>query len=781
MSIRLKLAVIFIAIASVPLVLVSVLTFTNFKNSLEDNRFAQLYDLAVFRADRIEDYFSGLKGDIEMARGFYNIQKNLPILTRLSGRPDNQESIAARKMLNDQLGQMQSVSNMTDIMLAGPKGAVLYSNMPKHAHKDLSTGIGAERMAFSNGKTRVFFSDVYFDSAEDKRYKMLVTAPATDLEGAFCGVIAFEVDMTPVYKLIQDTTGLGKTGEVLVASKTGNQAVFLNPLRHDPKAALKRKTAIGDPSNGIPMQHAVQGGTGSGLSIDYRGEPVIAAWRYVPSMGWGLVAKIDTREAFADVQNLGNLVLLVLLIVFALCGIMAFSMAQSISGPISALSKGTEIIGTGNLDYRVGTRQRDEIGRLSRSFDKMTSDLKTTLASRDELNREIERRKAAEREQEMSIEFLRLVNNSRGFDELMKSAVLFFKEKSGFEAVGIRIKKGEDFPYFETRGFSDRFVLAEKHLCSRDDKGLPLRDAGGYPIMECMCGNVLQGRSDPSKDFFTKHGSFWSNGTTELLATSSDEDRLARTRNRCNGEGYESVGLFALRADGGTLGLLQLNDRRKGMFTPAMLALWERLADHLAVAVSKFLAQEALRESEAGLKIAQEISHLGNWELNLTDNRLQWSDEVYRIFGLKPQEFGATYEAFLDAVHPDDRGAVDAAYSGSLREGKDTYEMEHRVVRKGTGEVRIVHEKCEHFRDETGKVVRSVGMVHDITDRKKVEEALRQRTEELRASNEELTFFNRSMVDREERMIELKKLVNDLMARSGRPPRFDVDFGEEKS
>ena len=108
----------------------------------------------------------------------------------------------------------------------------------------------------------------------------------------------------------------------------------------------------------------------------------------------------------------------------------------------------------------------------------------------------------------------------------------------------------------------------------------------------------------------------------------------------------------------------------------------------------------------------------------MTD-RLSWSDEVYRIFGLQPQQFGATYQAFLEAIHPDDRAAVDAAYSVSIRDGKDNYQIEHRVVKWSSGEVRIVREKCDHFRNEGGQIIRSVGMVHDITEQKQAEEALR--------------------------------------------------------
>ncbi|MBZ2164516.1 PAS domain-containing sensor histidine kinase [Methanobacterium spitsbergense] len=135
---------------------------------------------------------------------------------------------------------------------------------------------------------------------------------------------------------------------------------------------------------------------------------------------------------------------------------------------------------------------------------------------------------------------------------------------------------------------------------------------------------------------------------------------------------------------------------------------------------------QALLESEERKDRSQEIAHLGSWELDILKNKLFWSDEVYRIFGLKPQEFDATYEAFLKAIHPDDREAVDEAYTSSLHEGVDTYEIEHRVVRRSTGEIRIVHEKCEHLRDSSGRIVRSLGMVHDITERKKVEESLNQ-------------------------------------------------------
>lgn len=128
-----------------------------------------------------------------------------------------------------------------------------------------------------------------------------------------------------------------------------------------------------------------------------------------------------------------------------------------------------------------------------------------------------------------------------------------------------------------------------------------------------------------------------------------------------------------------------------------------------------------IRDLKESLDRTQELAALGSWELDLVANKLTWSDEVYRLFGLHPQEFPATYEAFLERVHPDDRDLVNLSYSESLRLGQSEYDVEHRIIRKSSGEVRYVHEKCQHMRDSRGAVLRSLGMVHDITERKQAE------------------------------------------------------------
>jgi hypothetical protein len=201
----------------------------------------------------------------------------------------------------------------------------------------------------------------------------------------------------------------------------------------------------------------------------------------------------------------------------------------------------------------------------------------------------------AKAERETTIEFLHIVNTSEGLRELIEASLSFFRRQSGCEAMGVRLKNGWDYPYYEVRGFPEEFVLLENSLCSRNECGEIERDTVGNPVIACMCGNVICGRFDPSKPFFSPAGSFWTNSTTQLLATTSDEDRQARTRNRCNGEGYQSVALIPLSFGDQRLGLLQLNDRRVGMFTPEIIAYWERLASYLSIGLAKFRAEEDLK------------------------------------------------------------------------------------------------------------------------------------------------------------------------------------------
>ena len=143
----------------------------------------------------------------------------------------------------------------------------------------------------------------------------------------------------------------------------------------------------------------------------------------------------------------------------------------------------------------------------------------------------------------------------------------------------------------------------------------------------------------------------------------------------------------------------------------------------------------AQRDSEASLLNAQRIANLGDWDWNIVTGDLRWSDQIYRIFGLEPQQFGATYEAFLRSVHPDDRDMVRAAVDRASSDG-EAYSIDHRIVLPD-GEERIVHEQAETVFDTSGEPLRMSGTVQDVTEQRRAQEALRDSEEQFRVAFEQ--------------------------------------------
>lgn len=168
-----------------------------------------------------------------------------------------------------------------------------------------------------------------------------------------------------------------------------------------------------------------------------------------------------------------------------------------------------------------------------------------------------------------------------------------------------------------------------------------------------------------------------------------------------------------------------------------------------------------LQHSEASLKEAQQLTRLGSWELDLVSNQLIWSDEIYRIFEIDPARFGASYDAFLAAVHPDDRNLVNQSYSDSIR-NRQPYNIVHRLLMQD-GRVKYVHEICATSYDDSGKPLRSAGTVQDITERKRAEIALSHANRALAT----LSAVNRQLVHADEEEVLLQSICQAIVEQRG--------------
>ena len=151
--------------------------------------------------------------------------------------------------------------------------------------------------------------------------------------------------------------------------------------------------------------------------------------------------------------------------------------------------------------------------------------------------------------------------------------------------------------------------------------------------------------------------------------------------------------------------------------------LLQEIGRRMSDALTSLLTYRNLQESEARLEEAQHIAKIGNWEWDIQNKRLWWSDETFRIFDIQSEKLGTTFEAFINSVHPDDRDLIQASRRHASQHGSGTWQVDYRIPLTD-GTIRFVHEKAKTIFDRDGKPLKRIGTVQDITERRKTEEEL---------------------------------------------------------
>ena len=171
--------------------------------------------------------------------------------------------------------------------------------------------------------------------------------------------------------------------------------------------------------------------------------------------------------------------------------------------------------------------------------------------------------------------------------------------------------------------------------------------------------------------------------------------------------------------------------------------------------------KDTLLLTQQNLEMAQQIANMGSWTLDIVGNKLHWSDEIYRIFEIDKEKYPASYEAFLDTIHPQDREMVHNAYTRSVEE-KTAYEIEHRLLMRD-GRIKYVQERGVTKYDDNGKPVYSYGSVQDITQKKLDEKRLRQW-----ASIFESTIEAVVITDTEQNIVDVNRAFTEITGYSKR-------------
>lgn len=381
--------------------------------------------------------------------------------------------------------------------------------------------------------------------------------------------------------------------------------------------------------------------------------------------------------------------------------------------------------------------------------------------------RDITDRKLVESEQQFTLSLLKVLHEENDRRGLARRVTELMQEWSGCEAVGIRLQKGEDFPYFETKGFPERFVEAEARLCAIDQNGQVIRDQEGTAVLDCMCGCVIRGFFDIGLPFFTELGSFWTNSTTDLLKSMRGSEQFLQLRGHCHAAGYESVALIPLQSGNKRIGLLQFNDRRKGRFDERSINMFERLASNLALGFLQCDTAVVLRDSEEKYKSLVNSIPGTAYQFKLTaggeQSFLFISEGCFDLFGLHSHEILADQTCLFDRIPQPDADWVQQTIIQSA-ETLLHYDLEHRVIHADGGTIWI-RAVSTPKRLANGDTVWD-GIAIDITKRKEAEANLLRSYEDITIREQIAKLFLTATAD------DLFNYILDKLL-----SRFEVEYG----
>lgn len=372
---------------------------------------------------------------------------------------------------------------------------------------------------------------------------------------------------------------------------------------------------------------------------------------------------------------------------------------------------------------------------------------------------------------ELLVSILTLLNARTLHSGVMETILGRVKDFAGCDAVGIRLCKGDDFPFCFSQGFPDEFIHAEDSICLRDDSGEIVRDSDAKPLLDGVYGKVIRQETDPSLDFFTEGGSFWTNALSKLLASEQAVEPGLAARAGCTSHTYQSVVLSPLRSGGEVIGLLQLNDSRENCFTLESveflelvagmivavctrveeIAASERARDELKEQVAqrtqelstarlslekeiqdRKIVEQELVMSQERLKLAMEAANLGSWDWNLDTDEVYFDERWTQMFGSSAEARASDFRSWQNRIHRDDKLKVFKTLARHLENHSQYFEVEYRLkTRSGKWRWILDRGKVVHAND-LGRPVRMAGIVLDITHRKEIEEELHRTAERFR-------------------------------------------------
>lgn len=391
-----KLLLWFLLIAGFPLTAVSTCNYYLASNTHKEDVKINLRAIAKSKADRIETYIKERQKNAAAIARIPTVIRATAIYERvfISEGIDSERYRQIDREFRPLLTSYLEIFGYQDIFIISPAGKMLFA--VKNT-QNIGNNLFGEKFRDSElakvvdrAKTlmQIEVSDIEYDGAT-KEPALWIAAPVFQ-QDRIVSIVVLQVSNEEFYRVVNDYTALGKTGETIVGKKIGEQILLVAPTRHAADAAFKIEIKLGDRIS-RPMQSAVRGIMGTDMAMDYRQRRVMAAWRYLPSLNQGIVVKIDAAEALAELHNQRNATLILVTITLSLVIACAFWVAKSISRPVVELTQAVTEISQGHLGRQAPVLTGDEIGELAQAFNSMAAELRASFATLEAQNAQLQR------------------------------------------------------------------------------------------------------------------------------------------------------------------------------------------------------------------------------------------------------------------------------------------------------------------------------------------------------------------------------------------------------
>ena len=363
----------FLVIALVPCAILTATTARLATRSMERSVQANLARVAAAKAEELERYAADRLHDVS---GVARIPELARVLDQAADPIAAAEGATAAANFLD---GMSAAMDFSHALLIASDGRIIYSDderFPKGTSLPVG-GLATSELTAGFSRVKMLLeSDLTGFQSYGTSQRPLAFAMSPVLEGGkLRGVVALGYGPERVWGMLNDWQGLGKTGEIIVGQRAGDDVLVTAPVRHAPDAQFRmRIPRAADKTNA--MMAATAGERGEGLITDYRGQPVTAVWCHLPSYRWGLTVKQDVREAFAIVDFQRTLVIGLSLATIAGVTLAASVVARTISNPIRAAVDIARQVAAGDLRGRVEGASDDETGALLAAIQTMTNDLR---------------------------------------------------------------------------------------------------------------------------------------------------------------------------------------------------------------------------------------------------------------------------------------------------------------------------------------------------------------------------------------------------------------------